>query len=88
MGTWILPFCYMAYIGIQSILRDRVLNADYKPPKIPESMWDEKRSKLRDEDVWDSKSAYQRQRPLKAGKSLMQWLRLRLCNISKRQSVS
>ena len=44
----------MAYIGMQSILRDRVLNADYKPPDIPDNMWNEKRSKLRDEDVWDS----------------------------------
>lgn len=44
----------MAYIGMQSVLRERVLNADYKPPMIPERMWNEKQSKLMDEDVWDS----------------------------------
>lgn len=43
----------MAYIGFQSTLRNRILNADIKPPLMPDKRWSEIQSKLQDDSVWD-----------------------------------
>ena len=44
----------MAYIGMQSILRDRITNSDFKPTNIPANKWNEINSKLADENEWDA----------------------------------
>ena len=44
----------MSYIGLQNILKQRILNASIRPQGITESNWNSICSKLRDEDTWDS----------------------------------
>lgn len=43
----------MTYLGIQTILRDRVLNNQNTPDNIPENMWEGFLNDLRSEDTWD-----------------------------------
>lgn len=43
----------MTYLGIQTILRDRVLNNQNTPDNIPENMWEGILNDLRNEDTWD-----------------------------------
>lgn len=41
-----------SYLCFQTIVRDRMLNA-HKPDNIPESMWTDIHTRLRNEDTWD-----------------------------------
>lgn len=43
----------MSYIAFQNILKERILNATFKPGNINEHMWEVICNKLRDEDEWD-----------------------------------
>ncbi len=43
----------MSYIAFQNILKQRVLDATFRPTDISKKLWDEICSKLIDEDAWD-----------------------------------
>lgn len=44
----------MSYVGMQNILKDRIIGAQYKPNGITEAYWNEICNKLGDEDIWDA----------------------------------
>ncbi|WP_181347389.1 hypothetical protein [Thalassobacillus sp. CUG 92003] len=44
----------MGYLGLQTILRERLLNAQNKPDNIPQKMWTDRLNDLKDEKIWDS----------------------------------
>lgn len=44
----------MAYLGVQTVLRERLLNAHNKPNNIPEHMWKKKIEELKDDKIWDN----------------------------------
>lgn len=44
----------MGYLGLQTILRERLLNAQNKPDNIPQRMWDDRLKDLKDEKIWDN----------------------------------
>lgn len=43
----------MSYIAFQNILKERILNASYRPTRVNESHWSSICRKLGDEDKWD-----------------------------------
>ena len=47
----------MSYIGLQNILKQRILDAKIRPSGINEGNWNSICSRLRDEDTWDAEVA-------------------------------
>ncbi|MGP4107949.1 hypothetical protein [Virgibacillus sp. L01] len=43
----------MGYLGLQTILRERLLSAQNKPDNIPQHMWENRINDLKDEKIWD-----------------------------------
>lgn len=44
----------MSYLGIQTVLRERLLNSHNKPNNIPQNMWEKKLEELKDDNAWDN----------------------------------
>lgn len=44
----------MSYLGIQTVLRERLLNSHNKPNNIPQNMWEKKLEELNDDNAWDN----------------------------------
>ncbi|OXS57157.1 hypothetical protein B0G93_11834 [Bacillus sp. V-88] len=44
----------MSYLGVQTVLRERLLNSYNKPNNIPQNMWEKKTEELKDDNAWDN----------------------------------
>ncbi|MCE4049905.1 hypothetical protein [Bacillus sp. Au-Bac7] len=44
----------MSYLGIQTVLRERLLNSHHKPNNMPQNMWEKKLEELKDDNAWDN----------------------------------
>lgn len=55
----------MAFIGLNSILRERIMNSNIIPSNFNQIKWNEIRSKLTDDDTWDNEivNCVNRQKP-------------------------
>lgn len=44
----------MTYLGIQTVLRERLLNSHNRPNNIAQNMWEKKLEELKDDNTWDN----------------------------------
>lgn len=44
----------MTYLGIQTVLRERLLNSHNKPNNMAQNMWEKKLEELKDDNIWDN----------------------------------